>query len=294
MLNREGSIYALILGLFAGLLTSACNQTPPPEAPEGMVYFEGGRIKIGSEEGLPNEMPVFTTKVNSFFIDKHPVTVAEFRVFVEETGYKTQAENFGNSALFNEEILQYELIDSVTWEYPLGPNKPKAQDDHPVTHVSWNDANAYAKWKGKRLPTEVEWEFAAKNGKNTEDKYSWGNSYADEDGKLKANAWQGGFPYTNLVEDGYKYTSPVGAFGITVCGLTDMGGNVWEWCSDTYKLYEGNPTYFVEDPETKVIRGGSFMCDSLVCHGYRVSARQYTTAETSNFHMGFRCAEDVE
>lgn len=258
-----------------------------------MVYMPSGSVIIGSEKGLYNEAPVFETEVEAFFIDKHPVTVAQFREFVQATEYVTQAERFGNSALFNYDILQYELIDSVNWEYPLGRDKPKAPDDHPVTHVSWNDANAYAKWQGKRLPSEIEWEYAARNAGKTNTQYSWGQRLVDNKGNYLANTWQGGFPINNTLADGYATTSPVGLFGITVCGLTDMGGNVWEWCNDTYNLYEGNSTFYTVDPEAKVIRGGSFMCDSLVCHGYRVSARQFTTSETSNFHMGFRCAKSV-
>ncbi|GAA0892980.1 formylglycine-generating enzyme family protein [Fulvivirga kasyanovii] len=267
--------------------------SPEPTPPEGMVYFSGGKITIGSEDGLPNEAPVFQTRVSPFFIDKHPVTVEQFREFVKSTGYKTDAEKFGNSALFNFQIHKYELIDSVNWRYPLGKNASPASDNHPVTHVSWNDARAYASWAGKRLPTEVEWEYAARGGKNSPERYSWGPELADRDGKFFANVWQGTFPYRNTESDGYRFTSPVGEFGITSCGLSDMGGNVWEWCSDTYRLYEGNEQYFKVKDNLKTIRGGSFMCDSLVCHGYRVSARQYTSGETSNFHLGFRCAMDA-
>ncbi|ELR69548.1 Sulfatase modifying factor 1 precursor (C-alpha-formyglycine- generating enzyme 1) [Fulvivirga imtechensis AK7] len=259
-----------------------------------MVYFAGGDITIGSEHGLTNEAPTFEAEIAPFFIDKHPVTVAQFRAFVQTTGYKTDAEKFGNSALFNYKKLIYELVDSVTWQQPLGPNGAPAKDNHPITHVSWNDAMAYASWAGKRLPHEYEWEFAARNGKNTNDKYSWGNSLTDNNGVFKANVWQGHFPDTNTVADDFAHTSPVGAFGITSCGMSDMGGNVWEWCSNIFELYPGNHYPYQKDPNVKVIRGGSFMCDSLVCHGYRVSARQFTSRETSNFHMGFRCAMDVD
>lgn len=276
----------------AALLLAACWSAPAP--PEGMVYFEGGEIVIGSEEGLPNEMPVFKTEVSPFFIDIHPVTVAQFREFTEATGYVTDAEKFGNSALFNFKELKYELLDSVSWRFPLGPQHPPAPGDHPVTHVSWNDATAYATWAGKRLPHEFEWEFAARNGRNTGDRYSWGDQLSSSKGLFSANVWEGTFPYMNTGADGYLLTSPVGAFGITSCGLSDMGGNVWEWCSNVYELYEGNPLHLTKDEAVKVIRGGSFMCDSLVCHGYRVSARQFTSRETSNFHLGFRCVMGVD
>ena len=283
-------IKQVLLLVMAGVLLN-CNPSPTP--PEGMVYFAGADILIGSESGLANESPVFETKVKPFFIDKHPVTVAQFRKFVKATGYKTDAEKFGNSALFNYKNLRYELVDSVTWQFPFGSKSSPAEDNHPVTHVSWNDAIAYATWTGKRLPHEYEWEFAARNGKNSSDKYSWGNSLIDRNGAFKANVWQGNFPHTNTEADGFPYTSPVGTFGITSCGMSDMGGNVWEWCGNAYELYPGNPYSYQKDPDVKVIRGGSFMCDSLVCHGYRVSARQFTSRETSNFHMGFRCAMDA-
>ena len=270
----------------------SCASGPAP--PEGMIYFDGGYAIMGSEKGLPNEAPVFKTKVSPFFIDKHPVTVAQFREFVRSTGYKTDAEKFSNSALFNFNTYKYELVDSITWRRPLGKNGAPAQDDHPVTHVSWNDASAYAAWAGKRLPTEEEWEYAARGGENASQRYSWGEKLVDKKGKFKANVWEGTFPYYNSTADGYRFTSPVGEFGITSCGLSDMGGNVWEWCSNTYQLYKGNPQTYIVKSHVKVIRGGSFMCDSLICHGYRVSARQFTSQETSNFHMGFRCAMDVK
>lgn len=266
---------------------------PEPTPPKGMVYFDGGTITIGSEDGLPNEAPVFQARVSPFFIDKHPVTVEQFREFVKSTGYQTDAEKFGNSALFNFRTYTYELVDSVNWRHPLGKNASHAKDNHPVTHVSWNDARAYASWAGKRLPTEEEWEYAARGGKSSPERYSWGGQLADKEGKFHANVWQGTFPYLNTESDGYRFTSPVGEFGIISCGLSDMGGNVWEWCRDTYRLYEGNEQHFIVKDNLKTIRGGSFMCDSLVCHGYRVSARQYTSRETSNFHLGFRCAMDA-
>ncbi|MTI21453.1 formylglycine-generating enzyme family protein [Fulvivirga sp. RKSG066] len=258
-----------------------------------MVYFSAGEIEIGSEKGLPNEAPIFETEVKAFLIDKHPVTVGQFKKFVLATGYETDAEKFGNSALFEFSKGHYKMVDGVTWQHPFGPEEPAAAPDHPVTHVSWNDANAYARWAGKRLPTEIEWEYAAKNGENTSNKYSWGDQLADSEGEFQANVWQGAFPFVNTAKDGYRYTSPVGSFGITQCGLSDMGGNVWEWCSDTYMLYGNLPENKHIDPRLKVIRGGSFMCDSTVCHGYRVTARQFTSQETSNFHMGFRCAQDI-
>lgn len=308
-----------LLPLLFSIAFVACQQTPPP-APEGMVYFQGGEATIGAKDGLPNEQPVFDTKVKDFYLDSHPVTVGQFRDFVEATGYRTEAETFGDAGVFNVARLQklvqdagyevatmeklsyqgmydlqargWELVKGAYWEYPMGPEYPKAEDSHPVTQVSWNDANAYAAWAGKRLPTEVEWEYAARNGKNAARPYSWGNELAPN-GVFKANVWEGNFPINNNEADQYALTSPVGAFGITECGLSDMGGNVWEWCSDTYRPYEGNNDPFQLAEVNKVIRGGSFLCDESFCHGYRVSARTFCSAETALFHQGFRCAKDV-
>ena len=268
---------------------SGCNN---PENHENMVFFRGGKIVIGSSEGKPNEFPEHIVKVKSFYIDKHPVTVGEFRNFIIATGYKTTAEEFGDAGVFIFDSLNWRLVTGATWEYPMGKDHGPAPDDHPVTQVSWYDARAYAEWVGKRLPTEAEWEFAARGGKIDNDRYSWGSQLVSEN-KFMANVWEGQFPYYNEPLDGFLTTSPVGYFGESPEGLSDMGGNVWEWCMDVYTFYEGNPMVMPADTFVKVLRGGSFMCDSNVCHGYRVSARSFCTAETSLFHQGFRCATDA-
>lgn len=280
----------LILSLITTVMACTSAEITPPE---GMVYFDGGEITIGSERGMPNETPVFKTKVEPFFIDSSPVTVAEFRDFVEETGYMTEAEKFGDSAVMNMVTGEWTLVKGANWKYPRGADGPEAVDSHPVTQVSWNDANAYAEWAGKRLPSEIEWEFAAKGGVDSENIYSWGNNLRLGE-MYKANTWQGGFPVENTGEDQFLFTSPVGEFGETEMGLTDMGGNVWEWTSTTYDLYEGNTSLYRMDPNQKVIRGGSFLCHEEVCHGYRVSARQCNSKESATFHMGFRTASDVD
>ena len=165
--------------------------------------------------------------------------------------------------------------------------------DHPVVHVSWNDAVAYATWADKRLPTEVEWEHAARGARDNRRPYAWGDSLA-EDGAYKANTWQGIFPVRNTVEDGYLYTSPVGAFGETPLGLTDMGGNVWEWTQNWFRPYaDRNEPFSPTVQSEKAQRGGSFLCEPGWCHGYRVSARSHSTPETSLFHVGFRCVMDI-
>lgn len=278
--------YILLMCMF-----TACNQARSINILEGMVYLNGGEITIGNENAQPNEAPVFRTDIEPFFIDKTPVTVAQFRVFVDETGYTTDAEKFGNSGVLNIRTGQWVLAEGANWKYPYGRDGPKAEGNHPVTQVSWNDANAYAEWAGRRLPTEIEWEYAAKGGKDADDIYSWGNNL-QEAGIYKANVWQGSFPIENTGEDGFFYTNPVGEFGENEAGLTDMGGNVWEWTSSTYKLYKGNENPFMFHPENKVIRGGSFLCVKEICHGFRVSARQFNSRESATFHMGFRTAKD--
>lgn len=253
-----------------------------------MVFFEGGTFLMGSETGLPNEKPVHEVKTEPFYIDKTPVTVVQFEVFVEATAFKTEAEKFGDSGVFNIEKQTWELLSGAFWKKPFGPSGPDAEDNHPVTHVSWNDAVAYADWAGKRLPTEAEWEFAARSGKNSGEKFSWGNAVS-VNGQYFANTWQGEIN-TPVTKDGYLFTSPVGAFGENEAGLTDMGGNVWQWCSDTYKPYPGSNEPYRVDPNVKVIRGGSFFFDQSGEDSFSVSGRSMNSHETSLFNTGFRCA----
>ncbi len=270
-----------------------CAPEEPVEAPEGMVYVPGGKTTIGSQKGLPMERPVFKMEIAPFFMDEHPVTVAEFRVFVEETGYVTQAEEFGDAGILDFETYQWMLLPGATWEYPLGPDQAAAQEDHPVTQVSWNDAVAYAEWRGHRLPTEFEWEHAARGAASAPEQYAWGEVlYAGDE--AMANTWDGTFPFNNTEEDGYLLTSPVGHFGKTPLGLTDMGGNVWEWTDSWYRSYQERNNPFNPDAQSeRVQRGGSFLCHSDYCHGYRVSARSHSTPETSLFHVGFRTVKDI-
>ncbi len=282
----------LAILLVAAAAIASCTAQQQADTPKGMVYFAGGEIIIGAENTLPNEAPAFRTIVDPFLLDVSPVTVADFQKFAEATGYQTEAERFGDSVVMNYETGEWIMVNEASWKYPLGTEYPAAEDDHPVTHVSWNDANAYAVWAGRRLPTEIEWEYAAKNGQNSGNPYSWGSELV-QNGTYRANVWQGRFPVENTAEDGYLFTSPVGEFGKTEAGLTDMGGNVWEWTADTYKLYDGNPARFRTNPAMKVIRGGSFLCHQDVCYSYRVSARQSHSHESASFHLGFRTAADV-
>lgn len=288
--------------------TGACNQeasnVPSAEAinsadasevfvPEGMVLVPGGPVTIGSEDGLANERPVFETEVTAFLMDRSPVTVAEFREFVEQTGYVTEAEIIGNGVVFNFDQQSWVIVEGVNWEFPTGPGRERAAEDHPVRQVSWNDANAYLEWAGKRLPTEIEWEHAARGGENRDYAYAWGESLIEQ-GRYMANTWTGTFPLENLMEDGYIQTSPVGAFSITDLGLSDMGGNVWEWTQDWYRPYVFRDREYVPGPRSeKVLRGGSFMCHISYCHGYRVSARSHTEPDNALFHVGFRGVRDL-
>jgi formylglycine-generating enzyme len=264
-------------------------------APEGMIAVNGGNVRIGSEEGFDHERPMFWARVKPFFMDKSPVTVGEFRKFIEDTKYQTEADKFGNAGVIHETTEKnWILKDGANWEYPMGEDFPKAADNHPVTQVSWNDATAYANWAGKRLPHEIEWEHAARNGNNSRDIYNWGNEIAIN-GKYLANVWQGTFPNFNNNVDGYTETSPVGFFGESPIGLTDLSGNVWEWCSNYHFDYR---SLVMDDVSSsfkgeKAERGGSFLCEPSWCHGYRVSGRSSSSPETSLFHFGFRCVKDI-
>jgi sulfatase modifying factor 1 len=255
---------------------------------KGMIFFPSGSYTIGSDNPInPLEGPAHKVKLNAWYLDQNLVTVKEFREFVEKTGYKTQSEVYGNSGVFQIQTGDWTMVDSASWHHPFGPKEPKAQDNHPVTQVSWNDARKYCQWRKKRLPTEAEWEAAARF--KTKGKYSWGEKY-----EQNANVWTGHFPELNTKEDGFLYTSPVGHFGKNAAGLFDMGGNVWQWCEDVYAPYPGYSGPFETEGNERVMRGGSFLCDSTVCHGYRTTARSHSTEETGLVHVGFRCACEAE
>jgi sulfatase modifying factor 1 len=269
-------------------------EAPAPESiPEGMVYIPGGSNWFGSEDGLANERPVIERDVEPFFMDKHPVTVAEFRAFVDETGYVTETEEIGSGVVFDFERGEWTVVEGANWRYPNGPDGEEAEENHPVRQVSIADAKAYLEWADKRLPTEFEWEHAAKGGKMSEEPYAWGESLVER-GEFRANTWNGTFPVRNTGEDGYLQTAPVGEFAISELGLTDMGGNVWEWTDSWYRPYDRLNTEFTPTRQSeKVLRGGSFMCHVSYCHGYRVSARSHTPPDNALFHVGFRGVKDV-
>jgi formylglycine-generating enzyme len=266
-----------------------------------MIVVKGGYTFVGSDSnGLQVENPRFWVHVQPFLMDISPITVGQFRQFVNATGYKTEAEGFGNGGFIDETSDKTWILKAgCTWEYPEGKDYPKATNDMPATQVSWNDAQAFAKWAGKRLPHEFEYEHAARNARNDQTLYSIGNTLKTPDGKWLVNIWQGIFPHKNNLEDGYKFASPVGIFGKTSLGLTDMTGNVWQWCSNGKFNYSDVLTALIRGGKVaeidleKAQRGGSFLCESTWCHGYRVSGRSFTSPETALLHVGFRCVKDV-
>ena len=256
-----------------------------------MVLFSFGTFMMGSEKGMPLDKPVHQVVIKSFYLDKSPVTVAQFQKFVDATGYKTDAEKFGDSGVFDTNTLNWSLVSGASWKFPYGKDKPRAIEDHPVTQVSWNDAMAYSQWAGKRLPTEAEWEYAARCGGKNVGPFSWGNKLI-VNGKYQAYVWQGELS-AKQGADGFETTSPVGYFGTTPCGLTDMGGNVWNWCSDVFQPYPENNDPFLTNGQMRVIRGGSFLYDQNGENSFTVWGRASNTFETSLFNTGFRCAKDV-
>lgn len=269
--------------------------SPPKQLPDGMVYVPGGYVQMGSEDGLDQEKPTFWALVKPFLIDQHEVTVGEFRKFIQATGYKTQAQQFGDAGVLSDSTKEWTLVPGANWEFPYGPKAGKAADNLPVTQVSWNDATAYAKWAGKRLPHEIEWEHAARNGRNDRTLYPFGDELAPG-GKAMANTWNGTFPNFDQVTDGFHHASPVGHFGKSPLGLSDLSGNVWEWCDNWKVSYQDllNRAEPKIGPETeRAQRGGSYLCEPSWCHGYRVSGRSGSTPETSLMHLGFRCVKDI-
>ena len=258
-----------------------------------MIFVKGGKFIFGNDNGLERERPEQEVIVQSFLIDKNLVTVNEFRNFVISTNYKSEAEKFGNAIVFIDSINTWKLIDGATWEYPLGNSNPIAFDNHPVTQVSWNDALAYCEFCDKTLPTEVQWEYAAsERGQKKNQLFYWGNDLVINN-KYMCNTWASDYPNSIGFKDGFKYTSPVGYYGANSLGIFDMAGNVWEWCYNMYLPYEGNHQIFSDELQGRAQRGGSFLCNPNYCYGFRLSARSATSAESSLFHVGFRCVKNI-
>jgi formylglycine-generating enzyme required for sulfatase activity len=319
-------------------------QGAPPGEPPGMVWIQGGEFTMGSDapDALSHEHPAHRVRVDGFWMDQTDVTNAQFRAFVEATGYVTLAEKTrtveelllyarpGTPMPAKEDLVPGALVftppdhpvdtrrpeaykqwwkftPGADWRHPQGPGSSiDGMDDHPVVHVCWFDAAAYAKWAGKRLPTEAEWEFAARGGLEGK-KYVWGDEPFDE-AHPQCNNFQGRFPDHNTEKDGYARTSPVRTFPANGYGLYDMAGNVWQWTADWYlpDTYAGRaggdavanpagPSHSFDPrvrPPERVQRGGSFLCCVGYCFNYRPSARMGCTPDTGMSHVGFRCVKD--
>ncbi len=283
-------LWLLLLG---GAMLALPGGAAMADVPTDMVAFPSGTTRIGMDRGPAEERPAFTMRVEAFALDRSPVTVTQFAAFVVAQDFRTEAERFGQGAVMHVGTGRWRLQDGATWRRPQGPDGPEAAGDHPVTQVSWNDAVAYCAWVGRRLPTEFEWEYAARYGQGENPRYAFGDQYVRE-GDFLANIWTGIFPVLNTERDGFLYTSPVGAFGETPQGLTDMAGNVWEWADSWFVPYALRAEAPSAGPGAeRVMRGGSFLCDPKVCHGFRVSARSHATPDSSLMHVGFRCAKDM-
>jgi sulfatase modifying factor 1 len=283
---------------------------------EGMIRLPGGTFLMGTDDGQgfpeDGEGPVRKISLDPFYISPYATTNAEFSAFVEETGYETEAERFGWSFVFYRFISGkakkkirgvvdsapwWKAVGGAYWRRPEGPGSGiKTRMKHPVVHISHNDALAYCDWAGKRLPTEAEWEYAARGGLKQK-RYPWGDTLTPE-GKHLCNIWQGEFPIRNTRKDGYAGTAPVDAFSPNGFGLYNVSGNVWEWCQDWFSAthhvggFRENPTG-PPAGRSKVIRGGSYLCHKSYCNRYRVAARSSNTPDSSTGNSGFRCAADA-
>src|SRR5262245_9261428 len=307
-----------------GLQTLARPPGPPP--PE-MIWIPGGTFLMGSDHHYPEERPAHRVTVDGFWMDRYPVTNARFLSFVEATGHVTFAEILPDAADYPGALPQmlyagsmvfkktrgpvdlrnhanwWSYVQGADWRHPQGiQSSISGRKRHPVVHVTFGDAEAFAKWEGKELPTEAEWEFAARGGLDGAE-YAWGDEFSPR-GRMMANTWQGEFPWQNLLLDHYEGTSPVDIFPPNGYGLYDMIGNVWEWTTDWYSPAHnggvvnprGAPEAQSYDPEMsdikiprKVLKGGSHLCAPNYCQRYRPAARFPEPVDTSTCHVGFRC-----
>lgn len=303
---------------------------PNPDRKD-MVWVPGGTYWMGSDDHYSEERPAHRVSVDGFWMDARPVTVAQFRRFVKATGYRTTAEQQPAAADFpdadpallvpgsmvftppngpvplDDYRRWWSYVPQSNWRQPEGPGSNVGERNrHPVTHVSYHDAHAYAEWAGKALPTEAEWEFAARGGLDRAT-YVWGDE-REPHGRPGGNVWQGLFPWENLMDDGYAGTSPVGRFRSNGYGLFDMAGNVWEWTDDFHTRSHAdsgknltpasnccvprNPVQEateVEPHPRRTVKGGSHLCSPNYCDRYRPAARQGHTEDASTGHIGFRC-----
>lgn len=312
----------------AAVVVISQSDRPWGSPPEEMAWIPSGQFWMGSDDGPYDERPMHQVEISGFWMDKHEVTNAQFARFVAETGYVTVAERqpdardypgakpellVPGSAVFmppgedvdlNGPPIWWQYVKGANWRHPEGPDSDIAgKDSYPVVQICWEDAVAYAKWAGKRLPTEAEFEFAARGGLDRQ-RYCWGNELKPS-GKFMANVWQGTFPTRNTGEDGFTGAAPVGSFPANGFGLFDMSGNVWEWCADWYdaNYYSASPRKNPKGPDKgtletesgqpqRVRRGGSFLCAENYCRRYLPSARDKNPPDSSANHTGFRCAKD--
>ncbi|MFN7589657.1 MAG: formylglycine-generating enzyme family protein [Planctomycetota bacterium] len=304
---------------------------PSASAPEGMVWIPGGDAVLGSQNG-DADAPLHRVRLRGFWLDATEVTNAQFAACVAATKYVTDAETKPTAAdvpgVPEDQLVAGSLVfapppdatdlrefwrwwtwvPGACWRRPEGLGSSiVGREQHPVVHVSWRDAMAYAKWAGKRLPSEAEWEYAARGGLDQK-RYVWGDDAPTKD-KHPANIWQGTFPRSNTAADGFAGTAPVRTFAANGYGLFGMSGNVWEWCSDWYHPEGyGDGTQVLVDPQgpersfdpqepgaqKRVLRGGSFLCSDAYCLGYLPGTRMKSTVDTGLCHTGFRCAQDGE
>jgi formylglycine-generating enzyme len=306
--------------------TDTRHPSPNRARHKDMVWIPGGTFAMGSNDHYPEERPVHEMNVDGYWMDQHPVTNLEFMRFVKATGHVTFAERppdpsqypgakpenlKAGSIVFKRSTGPVDLRNpynwwdwkaGADWRHPEGPGSSlQGRERHPVVHVTYSDAESYAAWAGKELPTESEWEFAARGGLDGAE-YAWGDDFMPR-GKPMANTWQGEFPYENLLLDGYEGTSPVGTFPANGYGLLDITGNVWEWTSDWYSgnhdevspCCGADPRARSIDPNDvaaiprRVMKGGSHLCAPNYCRRYRPAARMAQPIDTSTCHLGFRC-----
>ena len=310
---------------------------------DGMVLIPSGNFKMGSNDNQSrkDEFPIHEVSIDSFWMDQTEVTNKEFSLFIKATGYVTTAEIRLNWSELKKDLppgtpkpddsllkagslvfmptkgpvnpddygVWWNWKSNTNWRSPKGPQSTiNGKESHPVVHISWYDAQAYAQWSGKRLPTEAEWEWAARGGEE-QALYPWGDELLNN-GEVKTNSWEGAFPYENQMRDQFFYTAPVASFEANKYGLYDMSGNVWEWCSDwyDYSYYESLSNTLTKNPKgpkkaydpylpytkQKVMRGGSFLCNDSYCAGYRVASRMKSSPDTGLQHTGFRLVKSIK